>query len=50
MSNEADNKNCCTCKICGMKYADKEIAKKCEAWCKENKSCNLDFIKHAIYD
>ena len=36
------------CLECGLKYADEKIAKACEAWCKERKSCNLDIIKHAI--
>jgi len=35
------------CEECGMKYAEKEIAEKCEAWCREHKSCNLDIIKYA---
>lgn len=36
------------CKECGIKYHDEKIAKKCEEWCKENKSCNLNIIKYAI--
>jgi len=36
------------CEECGLFYADKEIAEKCQAWCSEHKSCNLDIIKHAI--
>jgi len=36
-----------TCKACAMKYKDKEWADRCEAWCNENHSCNLDIIKHA---
>ncbi len=38
------------CKECGMAYADAQLAEKCEAWCKKNKSCNLEIIKHAIKD
>ena len=45
-----------TCPECGMKYRDdstslttgKEWAEKCETWCREHKSCNLDIIKHAV--
>jgi len=37
-----------TCKECGMEYHDEKTAKKCEVWCKKNKSCNLDIIKNAI--
>lgn len=36
------------CIECGMRYAEREWAEKCEAWCKEHKSCNLDIISHAI--
>lgn len=37
-----------TCGECKMKYHDEATAKKCEDWCKQNKSCNLDIIKFAI--
>jgi len=36
------------CEECGFKYAKKETAEKCQAWCKEHKSCNLEIIKDAI--
>jgi len=36
------------CPECGLHYTEREWAEKCEAWCKEHKSCNLDIIKHAI--
>ncbi len=36
------------CKECGLIYKDKDWAEKCENWCKENKSCNLEITKHAI--
>lgn len=36
------------CEECGLWYAEKEIAEKCQVWCKENNSCNLDIIKNAI--
>jgi hypothetical protein len=38
------------CEECGLKYANKEIAKKCQSWCSEHKSCNLDLIKYAEKD
>ncbi len=38
------------CEECGLKYKDKNWAEKCEAWCKEHKSCNLEITKHAIKD
>ena len=36
------------CGECGFYYADKEWAEKCEAWCKENRSCNLEITSHAV--
>ncbi|MBI2577569.1 MAG: hypothetical protein HYV77_01860 [Candidatus Wildermuthbacteria bacterium] len=34
------------CKECGFRYIEKEWAEKCEAWCREHKSCNLEIISH----
>jgi len=36
------------CEACGLKYASREVGEKCEAWCTEHKSCNLDIIKDAV--
>jgi len=36
------------CPECGFKYQEKEWAEKCEAWCKEHKTCNLEIIEHAV--
>lgn len=35
------------CKNCGLKYKDENIALRCQAWCGEHQSCNLDIIKYA---
>jgi len=35
------------CDICGFRYKEKEWAEKCEAWCKEHHSCNLEITEHA---
>jgi len=35
------------CPECHLEYADETWANKCESWCKEHHSCNLDIIKHA---
>jgi len=35
------------CEECGFRYKTKEWAEKCEAWCKEHNSCNIEFTKHA---
>lgn len=36
------------CEECKLLYTEKEIAEKCQAWCREHKSCNLEIISHAI--
>ncbi len=36
------------CGICGYSYGEKEWALKCEAWCREHHSCNLEIIAHGI--
>ncbi len=34
------------CEECDFLYKEKEWAEKCEAWCRENHSCNLEIIQH----
>ncbi len=36
------------CPECELEYREKEWAKKCDAWCRENKSCNVAITKHAV--
>lgn len=36
------------CPECGLSYKDSEWAKKCAAWCREHKSCNLEITKYAL--
>ena len=36
------------CPICGFDYKEKQWAEKCEKWCKQNNSCNLEITKHAV--
>ncbi|MDO8522598.1 MAG: hypothetical protein Q7S08_04965 [bacterium] len=36
------------CSECGLTYKEDEWMKKCEAWCKKYKSCNLEIISHAV--
>jgi len=38
------------CEACDLKYASREVGEKCEAWCTEHKSCNLDIIKSAVQE
>ncbi len=45
---QKDDKILYQCEECGLKYESKEIAEKCQAWCGEHKSCNLDIIKNAV--
>jgi hypothetical protein len=35
------------CEECEMKYKSSDFADKCEKYCKKNKSCSLEIIKHA---
>ena len=35
------------CPECGFHYTDKDLAEKCEAWCREHKSCNIEITAHA---
>lgn len=36
------------CPECNLKYKEREWAEKCQAWCKQHKSCNVEIIKHAV--
>jgi len=36
------------CPECGLHYYDEKMAKKCQNWCGQNKSCNLEIIAHSI--
>ena len=36
------------CEECGFHYEDKKQAEKCEAWCKEHHSCNIEITASAI--
>ena len=41
------NKKLFQCPECGFHYIDKAMAEKCEAWCREHKSCNLEITARA---
>ena len=36
------------CPECKLWYEDKRWEEKCETWCKEHKSCNLEIISHSV--
>ena len=35
------------CEACGLAYKDKELAEKCQAWCEQHQSYNLEITQHA---
>ena len=45
---KSDNKELYQCDECCFKYTDKATALKCEEWCKEHHSCNLEIIEYAV--
>lgn len=47
-NNDRRNKKTYECPECGLHYEDKGQVEKCEAWCKEHKSCNLEITSNAI--
>lgn len=46
--NQKVEKELHKCPECGLHYEDKAWTKKCEAWCEEHHSCNLEITSHAI--
>ena len=36
------------CPECGLHYQDEIVAKQCEAWCREHKSCNLEITQLSL--
>ena len=36
------------CEECGLLYREKALAERCQKWCAENKSCNMEIINHAV--
>jgi hypothetical protein len=47
-NNQKHEKNLHKCPECGLHYEDKRQVEKCEEWCREHKSCNLEIISQAI--
>lgn len=45
---QKEDKELYRCEKCGFQYADKAWAEKCEAWCREHQSCNLEITAHAV--
>ncbi len=36
------------CPECGLHYEDEQLAKQCEAFCKENNGCSLEITAHSV--
>lgn len=36
------------CGACGFAYEEKEWAEKCQKWCQEHQSCNIEITAHAV--
>ena len=36
------------CEACGLAYDEKYWAEKCQNWCQENQSCNMEITAHAV--
>ncbi|MEM5815331.1 MAG: hypothetical protein QXD89_02495 [Candidatus Aenigmatarchaeota archaeon] len=45
---EKESKKYYQCEECGHIYEREELANKCEEWCKEHKSCNLEIVKESV--
>jgi len=43
-----DNKPYFQCEICRFYYDKKKWAEKCQSWCDEHQSCNIEITKHAV--
>ncbi|MCH8864515.1 MAG: hypothetical protein IIB13_04025 [Chloroflexi bacterium] len=48
MVKEVDKKGktAFACEECGYVYEEKEWAEKCQTWCSEKQSCNLEITEH----
>ena len=40
-----DNQKHFYCEVCKLVYKEKEWAEKCEKWCKNNSTCNINTAK-----
>jgi len=46
---KVDNQILFICESCGLGYKEKEIAEKCEEWCRKTGTCNPEITKKAVY-
>ncbi|GBD34286.1 hypothetical protein HRbin34_00617 [bacterium HR34] len=47
-TSDGKGKKLYQCSQCNMRYETEELARKCEEWCAEHKSCNLEIIKNSV--
>ena len=45
---KADGKELYLCEACGFHYKEKTQAEKCDAWCKEHKTCSMEITKTSV--
>jgi len=45
---QQENKQIYQCEECGFRYEEQSWAEKCEAWCKEHQSCNIEITSYGI--
>lgn len=43
-----DDSKLYVCEACGFAYKEKELAEKCQQWCEQHQSCNLEITQHAV--
>lgn len=46
--NRDESEKLYQCSECGLHYTEKEWNNKCELWCGEHKSCNLEITSYAV--
>ncbi len=47
-TNQKEDKELHQCEECGFCYEEREWAEKCEAWCKEHQSCNIEITARGL--
>ena len=45
---QKDNSALYVCEACNFAYKTRELAEKCQQWCEERHSCNLEIAQHAV--
>lgn len=43
-----DDKKYFVCEICGFSYEENEWAQRCQNWCEEHNSCNMEITKRSV--